>query len=358
MATVNSIKVPIWEGKMRRRKKILNVIGRALKAVAAATVILYATAIVGWDLAHRVIGDGFWLLGLANAVAVYLFVPLPAMAVLAGLARHRAAWIALLIVAWLFVGLFGAHLLPAGTTARASDGKPSLTVMTYNVLYTNTDAGPIAETIRRAEPDLIAFQELTTGLAQGLEQDLGQTYPYRTPLYPERCHAGVALWSRYPLTVEPVGDDVFCRVRPAMVELGGQTVRAIAMHGWPYTALDPASVERSFRWREQQAAYVLELIADQPEPVILLGDFNATPMHESYQILTQALDDAFLEAGWGLGHTFPATHGRFWDLPYPKQMVRIDHVFHSERWIAESAQVVPWDGQSDHLAVTAQLLIK
>lgn len=53
------------------------------RRAVATLVILYAVLIVGWAIAHRLVGDGFWLLALANAFAVYLFAPLPLMALLA-----------------------------------------------------------------------------------------------------------------------------------------------------------------------------------------------------------------------------------------------------------------------------------
>jgi len=67
--------------------------------------------------------------------------------------------------------------------------------------------------------------------------------------------------------------------------------------------------------------------------------------------------DSFREAGWGLGHTFPAAGGRYWALPYPSLLVRIDYVFHSRDWKAEAAWVGEWDGQSDHRPVIASLTL-
>jgi endonuclease/exonuclease/phosphatase (EEP) superfamily protein YafD len=114
-------------------------------------------------------------------------------------------------------------------------------------------------------------------------------------------------------------------------------------------------VERSFGWREEQIELVLDTFAGQPEPLVLLGDLNSTPAHEVYRTLSAHLTDAFREAGWGFGHTFPATGGRWWGIPYPDRMVRIDHVFYSADWRAEAAWVGEWDGFSDHRPVVARL---
>jgi len=300
------------------------------------------------------VGDGFWLLALVNAFAVYLFAPLPLVALLTALAWRRLTRLALLIVTLLFVGLFGSDLMPRSPVARAGTEGPALTVMTYNVLFTTADATPAAATITSADPDLVAFQELTPSLAQQLEQEIGTRYPYRTPMH-AGCPAEVAIWSRYPLQVEDVDEDVLCRVCSVVVDLGGRATRVVNAHAWPYIALDQESVERSFRWRQEQVELVLDMVKGQPEPLVLLGDLNSTPMHEVYRTLSTHMVDTFREAGWGLGHTFPATGGRFWGLPYPSRLVRIDYIFHSDEWRAEAVWVGEWDGSSDHRPVVARL---
>ncbi|MCK4449859.1 MAG: hypothetical protein KAX26_04635, partial [Anaerolineae bacterium] len=65
----------------------------------------------------------------------------------------------------LFLLTYGHLYLPRWPVRAAG---PTLTVMTYNVLYTVTDAAPIAANVTGANPDLIAFQELTPNLAQQL----------------------------------------------------------------------------------------------------------------------------------------------------------------------------------------------
>ena len=325
------------------------------RQIISASVLLYAALVVGWTVAYKLVGDDFWLLALLNAFAVYLFAPLPLVALLTVLARRRVTWGALLIVTLLFCGLFGGDLTPPSPVARAGANDLALTVMTYNVLHTVTDATPIATNVTSANPDLVAFQELTPLLAQQLEQEIGTRYPYRTPMHPADCHAQVAVWSRYPLQVEPVDEDVLCRIRSVVVDFDGQAVRVVDVHAWPFIGFDQENVERSLSWRQEQIDMVLDTVAGQPEPLILLGDLNSTPLHQVYQTLSAQLVDSFREAGWGLGHTFPTTGGRLWGIPYPDRLVRIDHIFHSDDWRAEAAWVAEWDGSSDHRPVVARL---
>jgi endonuclease/exonuclease/phosphatase (EEP) superfamily protein YafD len=325
-----------------------------LRRLATLTILSYGVLILAWYLAFRAIGDGLWWLGLLNAFALYLFAPLPPLAALALLTRQRVAWIALSITGVLFVTLFGDLLLPPLTVTHTGEPGPMLTVMSYNVFYVNPDTAAIASSVRRAEPDIVAFQELTGVQAAALEPLLGDEYPYRSPLHAE-CLAEVAIWSRHPLKVEPGAEDVVCRVRSARVELEGQIVRVVNVHAWPYASLNPEGLTRSFRWRREQMTEILAALEGQPEPLVLLGDLNSTSTHEVYRMVIEAeLTDAFRAAGWGFGHTFPTPGGRA-EWPYPPHLVRIDHVFHSSAWYAETAYIGIWDGHSDHRPVIAQL---
>ncbi len=329
----------------------------ALRLLASALVVLYATGVTSWALARHLWGDGFWLLALVNALGLWLFAPLPLAALLALVARRPAAWVALLLVVALFLGLFGAELTPPRRVAGAEADDARLTVMTYNVFFATTDVAPIAATIHTAAPDVIAFEELMEWQEQALVDELGDVYPYRTSAR-TACYAGVVVWSRFPLEEEATAEDVLCRVRQVLIDTDAGRVRVVAVHGWPYTGLNRASVEQSFRWRHEQMVEVLAAVDGQPEPLIVLGDLNSTPMHEMYGMLVEAgLTDAFREGGWGFGNTYPASGGTALGLPYPGRLVRIDHIFHSDAWRAERAYVAPWDGQSDHLPVVARLVL-
>ena len=325
-----------------------------LKRAASGLVLFYTILMVVWYGAYRVVGDGYWLLALASSFAVYLFVPLPLVTVFAGLVRHRLIWVASFVVIVLFLALFGDALLPPVPVVRAEAEGTALTVMTYNVLYTTTDATPIADTISGADPEVVAFQELTSLLAKQLETAIGDRYPYRTPLLSE-CRAQVAVWSAYPLLSEPIGGEFMCRMQTALVYVDGRPVRVASVHAWPYMSMDRVSVEQSFLRREEQIKSLLDSVEGKSEPLILLGDLNSTPLHDVYQILSARLTDAFHETGWGSGHTFPATSGRSWGIPYPSRLVRIDYILHSNHFKTEEAHVGDWDGSSDHLPVIAWL---
>ncbi len=109
------------------------------------------------------------------------------------------------------------------------------------------------------------------------------------------------------------------------------------------------------RERERAAQIVATFAANHPHPTIVLTDFNVTDQTTAYAILTGPLRDAWREAGWGFGHTWGRTVIR--GVRIPVWFVRIDYVFYSPHWRALSAHTGPWDGISDHRAVSATLVL-
>ncbi len=328
------------------------------RALPAVLVIMYVLVVLAWAIAHRIVGDGYWLLGLFNGFALYLFVPLPFFLLLALWARSSLAWAGYLIIVLLFLGFFGAEIMPPLPSVWARRGEPPLTVMTDNVLHTNWDIEAVVRTVREVDPDVIAFQEMTHLASVSLENRIGEAYPHRAPLL-SQCYSQAAVWSRYPLQAETTEEDMVCRVRPVLIDYQGQRVRLVNIHAWPYVAFTQREVERSFSWRRAQIDDVVAGLKGQPQPLIVLGDMNSTQLHDAYRVLVRELGlrDAFRHGGWGFGHTYPTTPGRFYNVPYPPRLVRIDHILHSPHWRTAQSWVAPWDGQSDHMSLVARLYL-
>lgn len=62
--------------------------------------------------------------------------------------------------------------------------------------------------------------------------------------------------------------------------------------------------KRAEQRRVEQTGAVVQEIRKSPHPVLVCGDFNATPQSYSYRQLSEGLKDAFREAGTGLGTTY------------------------------------------------------
>ena len=115
---------------------------------------------------------------------------------------------------------------------------------------------------------------------------------------------------------------------------------------------------KAIRSTEKQHAQIRALadaVAEQNEPVIVAGDFNATELTETYGMMAQHLDNAHAEAGFGFGFTFPSHARRLGTfLPF----LRIDHIFYSEHFQALDCYVGDDAGGSDHFPVVAVLQLK
>jgi endonuclease/exonuclease/phosphatase (EEP) superfamily protein YafD len=233
-----------------------------------------------------------------------------------------------------------------------------------NVLYSNDDGAAI-ERLVRAElpdrPDLICLQELNPRLAGDLVARLGSEYPYYA-LLPEEDPTGLGLFSRYPLRDEGEIPDPAWKhgAQVVTVVFEEQPVLVLNVHAlsptWPRLARDwPPRFEAEFQAREQEIRLWLDRVGQHHGPVILAGDLNSTDQNASYRLLAGHLRDAHRQAGWGLGHTAPASVEGLDRVPSPSRLFRIDYVWHSDHWQALDAHVGEWDGQSDHLPIFATL---
>jgi endonuclease/exonuclease/phosphatase family metal-dependent hydrolase len=101
-------------------------------------------------------------------------------------------------------------------------------------------------------------------------------------------------------------------------------------------------VSHAFQKQVEQAKVVDTHLASSPYKTILCGDFNNGQYSNVYRIIKGNLQDTFLEAGNGYGHTY-IFHG----LPF-----RIDFIFASDSLAVKSH--VNYDVEySDHFPVMA-----
>src|SRR5688500_17012411 len=100
---------------------------------------VYFACLLAWAVMHVLFGDRTFLLFVLASFAIYLFLPVLLVPLLATLTRQRASWVAggltLAVAGYLWGGLF----LPRA--ASAPQDAPTLTVMTYNALGYTPAAG-------------------------------------------------------------------------------------------------------------------------------------------------------------------------------------------------------------------------
>jgi endonuclease/exonuclease/phosphatase family metal-dependent hydrolase len=206
-------------------------------------------------------------------------------------------------------------------------------IMTYNVhrcmgVDHKLDPGRIAAVIAQARPDIVALQEVDVGRSRtgGVDQAhaiaarLGMAFHFNAALKVQEEQYGDAILTSGELTLVKAGalpgSPDFKRLEPrgalwVTIEIGGHRLQVLNTH----LGLVP----------HEQRAQARALVgpewiggASRRNPLILLGDFNATPYQAVYRTLARSLRDARASvAAARASPTFPSR------LP----MLALDHVF-------------------------------
>jgi endonuclease/exonuclease/phosphatase (EEP) superfamily protein YafD len=338
-----------------------NVYKRIPGLLIAATHYTYAV-IFGWLVLNWVFGDRWWWLFVLNTFAEYLFLLVPLAVVTAVITRQRAMVIGLvgIIVAWVF--LYGRFFLPPLSLSRAAGAQ--ITVITSNLLGYNTHPEGVISSIRASDADVIALQELNPGIAEAIQQELVDAYPYQV-LAPEMGVTGLGVISRYPLEATGIEIEGIWAGSPQLLEVAweGREITLVNFHAIPPGRRNPGEIEFTVRERERQIGALMAFVGSRSGPAIVLGDLNVTDRSAVYREMAGPLQDAWVERGWGLGHTFPgaasvgSSRPTLGGIPVPKWLLRLDYVFCSEHWQVERAWIGPWDGVSDHRPVMARMTL-
>jgi endonuclease/exonuclease/phosphatase (EEP) superfamily protein YafD len=287
------------------------------------------------------------VLVLLTGLTGLLYLPAELVLVIAVVRRH---WAMAVVAAMLTtLHLFWVHA--AGVTHDQGPERargPSLTVVAANLYVENAGAAELGRRLRVSRPDLVVLLEASpTSFPPLVRTGLIDAYEHQV-LRVDRSSRGFAVLSRYPLT------DVRIHVRngswpflEATVLVGSSRLHLLSVH-----TISPVSDRRA--WREQ-LAWLADKARTTPGPLLLAGDFNATPFHRSFHRIRNEgrLDDAEAEAGKGWPMTWPATWPRHLPLP---TLLQLDHVLVSRDIHVRSARTVDVPG-SDHRGVAAAVVL-
>lgn len=253
------------------------------------------------------------------------------------------------------------RLAPASAPPPAAAPAPApFRVLTYNMRHGARDDGTVdlqavARVIRESGADVVALQEVDaqqfrSGLVdQGerLAAELGMELVFAPTLRRGLGRYGNALLSRFPIR-EPRSVALPAALEPrgalvARVEVPGGGVWVAVTH-FGLSAGD----------REAQAAALAQALAAIPDPVVLLGDWNA----EADAPELAPLGDRFrpVRPGAAPGAAAPAPEAATLRRRDGGGVAAIDHVFLSEGVALLEAGVLP-DRVSDHQPVTALLVL-
>jgi endonuclease/exonuclease/phosphatase (EEP) superfamily protein YafD len=265
-------------------------------------------------------------------------VPASVLAFVAGRRRIAAA---AAVAALLNLGHVGALAIDP-RPARALAAAPVHRALLLNSYYKSRSHAGVIQLIREKKPDVVVLVEVTPGLADTLVA-LADEYPYREA-FPRPDAGGLAILSRQPLdSVHRYPFGSWKRaVLVARTRIGDRAVTVVGMH--PYSSRGP---ERS-RIRAFQMRAVGRWVAARKEPVLLLGDLNATPWSPVFGDLLRASGLRDARQGHGALPTYPAWFPPLW-LP-------LDHGLVSREFTLRDFRVGPYAG-SDHFPVVVDFSI-
>jgi endonuclease/exonuclease/phosphatase (EEP) superfamily protein YafD len=262
----------------------------------------YSLLLVAWYCAWIVFGDTIWWLALINHVAVWGFLPLPILLLLVSRRPCRRSLLCLMpafLIATLALGpLLIPHLPPAAT-------RPSLRILSFNVLFNNPTPAALFRTIRSAEADVIALQEVQPALMQRLMQEFGAAYPYSV-IAPTHPYGTPAILSRIPFQATQVLDLQADRSAVLVhIEHAGQPVVIVSAHllayglEWVSWSELPQVVRQRVAEQQQQARRILAATVSDPQTTVIVAcDCNSPETAGTARLFYGAFESSVRAAGW------------------------------------------------------------
>lgn len=322
------------------------------------------------------LGIGYPVLLITNliAIAAWFFV------------QRKLIWLPLVCI---LLTSFNIPRLIQISTADAPEN--AMKVMSFNVrlfdLYNwtnNVDTrNKIFDLIKESNPDVLCLQEFyqtdvddenfkTLDTLTTFISAKNHHVHYTTRLYEKKHNWGIVTFSKYPIvgrymiTFENSANNA-CIVTD--IVKGNDTIRVFNTHlaslhfgkqeyeflESPNNTADHSDrlkktlriaslLKKGFIQRSAQIRKIKEAIEASPYECLLCGDFNDTPTSFAYNEIADVMDDAFVEAGCGLGRTYIGKVPSF----------RIDYIFHSEG--LEAYQFKTHDKElSDHRAISCMI---
>lgn len=306
--------------------------GRLLSLIIRLLSVACLLSLLGY------LGRYFFLFEQIDSFRAQYFIVSSAGLLLALSFRRWVSGLTLLCVCLLHGSELARFYLPAS----APQSTPIVRVMSVNLLASNRVGVSLLDEIEKLNPDVIVFQEYTSRWHRILTSEL-TVYPYKVYEVIDSPF-GIAAYSKIPFSYEKI--DYFNQhLSPAvniLIDNGLQKMRILGIHPIP-----PMS-SPTFAMRNQYFEDVLAEVSGVNEPLVVLGDFNATPWSFHFKKLLKQAGLKSTRDGFGLHPTWPAG---FWPLWTP-----IDHILHNEKF-----ELIHFDTGShfgsDHIPVWADLAI-
>ena len=295
----------------------------ALKSLSFALILALALGCFdryGWifDLCVH-----WWILGMIAAIALAGFAWFYNIKPLCGIL------IAVAVITGALLCIQHVPIMPRGS------GEASLRVLSFNLWHENKKYGQVLEYLQTSKADVIVLVEGTPDWAEALKPLLG-IYPYVVQ-QPEADFYHGMIFSKFPITVKKAVPMPGSPAALAQLQTPYGPITVIGIH-------TPAPMKlHHFRMRQKHIAMLAALVKKQTNPVIIAGDWNATPW--SY-----TMRDFASGTGLKLANTLPAKNT--WLLTIPGLGLSIDHIFATPDFKLQQMGISPYLG-SDHRAIWA-----
>ena len=269
-----------------------------------------------------------------------------------GIARQRRLAGIVAIAAVVALARLSPLYIPPAHSAPVGDA--SITLMHFNFGLENGRFDPIIAALDRSGADLIAIQELSTGLDRAIAN---RSQHYRPLLTQPRQHAfGQGVYIRKSPRVEAWVEAAEATHIPPLknvpvtevtLDVGGQNITLIAVHTF-------APVQKKMHGHRETVMARLGRRAaaarERGESMIILGDMNATPWCSAYRQIMRPGGLIDSQRGFGYQPTwaFPGNPvGQLLAIP-------IDHCFHTPDLVTTDRTTGPPLG-SDHRPIIVTL---
>ena len=240
---------------------------------------------------------------------------------------------------------------PASPPSTAGASAAPLKILYANVLTSNADAAPLLALIAAEKPDLVALLEINSRWKTQLLASLAQDFPFQS-IHPREDNFGLALFSR----AQPGGGRVefFADVETPSLDLSwfhpDAEIRILLTHPLPpgdagTNFLRNQHLDDLVNWRRFVAG--LTPAGATPQPVLILGDLNATPWCPPVRRLLSA--SGLRPAAGDTGLLAPS-----WPVPIPFLRIPLDHALLSPELACVSYRVGP-DIGSDHFPLILEV---
>lgn len=282
----------------------------------------------------------WWLDVLANFRAQYV-VGLAVLGLMVAMSRWRKTGYVVLGVA--LVNLIVVLPLYFGSPAEAALERPSIRVMSFNLLSTNEGYPDVIEYIESADPDLVLLHEASRPWEVAMEA-AGLDYEIVRPRSEDLIFGTLVLVKTESVEALSYGYSASAARAVELTYIPEGWTDSFSVLGTHPVA--PTDEERA-GLRDAQLGFAGEWASGRSGAFIVVGDFNATPWSWPFRRLLESTELRNSQRGFGLQPSFSAESNLLLRVP-------IDHLLHSPALEVTDRELGPHLG-SDHFPLLVDL---